>query len=167
MTPAPLVLAALFAAPAPALPGDPDLIGMPGMPDVPAETAPAPAPADEAAPPPPPPTGPSETRFSATVSTRVDADLADDGGGEDTVESRLRLDLELATRLSPRTTALVAGRSAHESRTPDAAFDGARYAARPSCVKPASPGRATGSASTSAASSCAGVWPTLPAPTTS
>ncbi|MCK6572785.1 hypothetical protein L6V77_17030 [Myxococcota bacterium] len=129
MTPAPLVLAALFAAPAPAPADDPDLIGMPGMPDVPAETAPAPAPADEAASPPPPPTGPSETRFGATVSTRLDADLADDGGGEDTVESHLRFDLELATRLSPRTTALVAGRISHEARTPDAAFDDGRAAA--------------------------------------
>ncbi len=112
---------ALLAGAAP----DPELEGMPGPPPEPSGFAAPAEPVSEAAPAPPPFS--PEVRFGGSFATRVDADLADEGQHEDVLEGRLRLDLELAARLSPRTTALVSGRLAHESRTPDMAFDGARY----------------------------------------
>jgi hypothetical protein len=121
MMPAPLGAVALALA-APAV--DPDLAGMPAMPDLPAAEGTAVTAAPVGA--------PSETRFGATLSTRADADLRDDGRPgrpEDVFETHLRLDLELAARLSPATTALVSGRLSHDTRTPDAGFDGARSGA--------------------------------------
>lgn len=79
---------------------DPDLAGMPSA-----------APAAEMGAPPPEP-----VRFGAALTTRVDADLADDRPGEDAYELRLRLDLSLAARLSPKTQAALAGRLSYDAR---------------------------------------------------
>lgn len=72
-------------------------------------------------------TFPADVRFGGTFTARTDADLQHDRAGEDIAETRVRLDLEMAARLSPTTSTLISGRLTHQSATPAWDFDGARY----------------------------------------
>lgn len=115
---------------------DDDLDGMPGLPDAAGGRA---GDGDLTDMPPPSDSGSSdgfggvgtgfspEIRFGGRWSTRIEADLQHDRDGEDIAESRNRLELELAARMSPTFSALVAGRMTHDAKTPAMDFDGARY----------------------------------------
>lgn len=138
------ILPALLAVAAPAgaqtaSGGDPDLEGMPGLPesggDPDLEGMPPPPDdgGDAGGMPPPPDLGGFDTGFDPTVrfggrlGLKVLADTRRDREGEDLVESRGRLDLELAGRLTPEFSALVSGRMTHETRAPERDLDGARF----------------------------------------
>lgn len=102
-----LLLTSLLGLPALAsAQDDPDLQGMPALPDLD-------APADL---PPPPPR--SSASLRGQWSTRALSDLKEDREGEDVFELRDRLSMELSAELSPSLSAVAGARFTHEVRSP-------------------------------------------------
>ncbi|MFN3198370.1 MAG: hypothetical protein ACE366_08145 [Bradymonadia bacterium] len=100
---------------------DPDLEGMPGLPDLDAPGLDVPAALPELAPP-----TQSNTSFRGQWQSRVLGDLQEDREGEDVIEVRNQLELELTSEINPKLTAVVGGRITHESRAPHWDFAEAR-----------------------------------------